>query len=555
MPKVVQNARRAQAGPPVKKARVEDLKAASTRPNPGPGRDGAKPKFSMRVGGTAERGNGRVKGKGNGNGIVKDEKDIKGKGKGKQKEEEEEDEDKGEDDDADSGDDGEEDEEEATPSKSKTTLPSQSSSKPTTKTKPKTVRLPTSFKIVAGSYEKLLYGLEGSISASHSSSSDPSAEEEAETATETAPSPYTITLKPIFIFPAHVSCIKAVAASPDGGKWLATGSADEIIKVWDLRRRKEIGGLMHHEGSVTHLHFPSRSHLLSASEDGTLCLFRARDWSVLRALRGHKGRVNAVAVHPSGKVALSVGRDKTLRMWDLMRGKGCASTKLGKEGEIVRWSTDGSLFAVQAGSTIDVYTTNMDLVHTIQHPSRLHDVHFCKRVEGDGELLLAAAEDKHLSVYDISPDPSKKPTIVALMTGHANRVKAVQTLAIALPPLPSAPSTSQRTSTTIACTVSSDGKIRVYDLAMVPPPTPSGAEKVEILPVAVYDSKGTRLTCVTLADGDMESVGDMQVGEKRKHEEGGDSEGEEDEDEEEWPEEAEDEDEEEEQEEAEMESE
>ena len=85
-----------------------------------------------------------------------------------------------------------------------------------------------------------------------------------------------------------------------------------------------------HLGSITHLVFPSRSHLLSASEDGSLCLFRARDWAVLKVLRGHKGRVNAVAVHPSGKVALSVGKDKALRMWDLMRGKGVASTKLGK---------------------------------------------------------------------------------------------------------------------------------------------------------------------------------------------------------------------------------
>jgi protein MAK11 len=48
----------------------------------------------------------------------------------------------------------------------------------------------------------------------------------------------------IFIFPAHVSYIKTVAASPQGGKWLATGSGDEIIKVWDLRRRKEVGGFM-----------------------------------------------------------------------------------------------------------------------------------------------------------------------------------------------------------------------------------------------------------------------------------------------------------------------
>ena len=190
--------------------------------------------------------------------------------------------------------------------------------------------LPTNFRIVAGTYEKLLYGLDASVSIS---SSDGNLE---------------FTLKPIFAFPAHVSCIKAVATSPHGGKWLATGSADEIVKVWDLRRRKEVGGLMHHQGkslktfpryalsndrpagSITHLHFPSRSHLLSASEDGTLCLFHTRDWSVLRAMKGHKARVNAVAVHPSGKVALSVGKDKMLRMWDLMRGKGVASTKLGK---------------------------------------------------------------------------------------------------------------------------------------------------------------------------------------------------------------------------------
>ena len=82
-------------------------------------------------------------------------------------------------------------------------------------------------------------------------------------------------------------------------------------------------------GSITDLTFPSRSHLISAAEDGTLCVFRARDWAVLRSLKGHKGRVNSVSVHPSGKVALSVGKDRTLYMWDLMRGRRAASMKLG----------------------------------------------------------------------------------------------------------------------------------------------------------------------------------------------------------------------------------
>ena len=96
---------------------------------------------------------------------------------------------------------------------------------------------PSTFNVVVGSYEKLLYGLQGSVTLSDAPS--------------TSSPPFVFNLKPIFIFPAHVSCIKAVAASPSGGKWLATGSADEIIKVWDLRRRKEVGGLMHHEGLFT----------------------------------------------------------------------------------------------------------------------------------------------------------------------------------------------------------------------------------------------------------------------------------------------------------------
>ncbi|THV02558.1 WD40 repeat-like protein [Dendrothele bispora CBS 962.96] len=369
---------------------------------------------------------------------------------------------------------------------------------------------PRTFKVIAGSYEKLLYGLEGSTS--FSSDSDSGSENK-----------LTFDLKPIFIFPAHVSCIKTVAASPNGGKWLATGSSDEIIKVWDLRRKKEIGGLMHHEGSITSLFFPSRSHLISASEDGTLCLFHARDWAVLRILKGHKARVNSVAVHPSGKVALSVGKDRTLRMWDLMRGKGVASTKLGKEGEVVRWSTDGSLFIVQTGSSIDIYNTAMSLLHTINHPSRIQDITFCAPVGSKEEILLVGAEDKKVSVYtvpssvDQEPDPLNPPKVIAEMIGHSSRIKAIQTLTIALPPSP----TSNRSSTTIMSSVSSDGKIHVYDLfdlsSLVKEKDGSKTVTVvEIQPVAVYDTKGTRLTCLALADGEVTSIPVVARNGKRK---------------------------------------
>lgn len=96
--------------------------------------------------------------------------------------------------------------------------------------------LPGSFILIAGSYEKLLYGIEGSYPPHNVDSGDGLVNRVVKP-----------DLTPIFIFPAHLAFVKCVAASP-GGKWLATGSEDEFIKVWDLRRRKEVGSLSQHTG-------------------------------------------------------------------------------------------------------------------------------------------------------------------------------------------------------------------------------------------------------------------------------------------------------------------
>lgn len=83
-------------------------------------------------------------------------------------------------------------------------------------------------------------------------------------------------------------------------------------------------------GTITALRFvPSRNMLLAASTDSTISLYRVRDWVLLRGLKGHKGRVNSVDAHPDGRVALSVGVDRMLRMWDLVAGKSVTALKLG----------------------------------------------------------------------------------------------------------------------------------------------------------------------------------------------------------------------------------
>ena len=79
--------------------------------------------------------------------------------------------------------------------------------------------------------------------------------------------------------------------------------------------------------------------------------------------------------------------------------------------------------------------------------------------------------------------------------------------------------------------MSSDGTIHVYDLHSLPQSSQSDSGKVltQIEPVVRYDSNGSRLTCVALADG--ESVDESQVaGEKRKRDHDEDNH-----EDEEWP--------------------
>lgn len=143
--------------------------------------------------------------------------------------------------------------------------------------------------------------------------------------------------------------------------------------------------------------------------------------------------------------------------------------------------------------------------------------------------MLVAAEDKKVSVYQIFEDPALPPAMIAQLAGHSNRfvrifthriidqssirVKTVETLPIALPTTSKGEDAQE--ATTIVCTISSDGKIFVYDLAALPTET---EEKMQLHPVAEYDTKGTRLTCLTVAEG-RSAAGSTVVNGKRKERE------------------------------------
>mmetsp|Transcript_628 Transcript_628/g.742 ORF Transcript_628/g.742 Transcript_628/m.742 type:complete len:556 (+) Transcript_628:156-1823(+) len=225
---------------------------------------------------------------------------------------------------------------------------------------------------------------------------------------------------------------------------LVSAGFDETIRVLDLKRHREAGETKTPQdlGTPTTTAFcpPGQgtiaspilpTHLLVGLSSGKLALYKRSDWSVAHVLSGHTGgAVSCCAVHPSGKMALSGGRDGTLRLWDLMRGRLAFVHRLSnkKEGEVVEkdkdkeegskktlpvtvaqvvWSGDGSRFAFCHGMKVTARDalTGEDLVDIVL-PARTNDITF---IGGPtGPYLACACDDGSLPVLGVGKHENDK---------------------------------------------------------------------------------------------------------------------------------------------------
>ncbi|KAF8794262.1 p21-activated protein kinase-interacting protein 1-like [Argiope bruennichi] len=244
-------------------------------------------------------------------------------------------------------------------------------------------------------------------------------------------------LRPSFATEAHLLPVKCIASSE---KYLASGSVDEAIRLFNMKTRKEIGALLHHNGTITCLEFHD-SYLLSCSEDHSICVWSTSSWQCIKTLLGHESTVNFLAVHPTGKMALSVGKDKTLRTWNLIRGRSTYVTNIKKIADIVRWSPDGSYFLVCSGNTIDIYSVeNATVVSTIDFQQKICDFTFV-----NDDLLAVGGESEHINFYDIKSEEMR----FKLKT-KANRIKALKSVSVS--------------DETFLVSASSDGCIKVWHM-------------------------------------------------------------------------------------------
>ena len=210
-----------------------------------------------------------------------------------------------------------------------------------------------------------------------------------------------------FGFHCSAGSLKAIAVS-ESGRWMVCGGMDERIHIFNVQENRAIGELSSHSGAVSSLAFVGDTHLLSGSEDSTICIWRVHDWQCLHILGGHKSGVNSIAVHPSGKIALSASKDNTLKTWNLIHGRCAFTRRLRGPADKVLWHSAGEHYLLVIGSELQLYNIadNKVCAASFSFASRVNQAVFTnpgKNVASMQQMCIAAiCDDKTLHIVDIS---------------------------------------------------------------------------------------------------------------------------------------------------------
>ncbi|XP_013378829.1 pleiotropic regulator 1 [Lingula anatina] len=130
------------------------------------------------------------------------------------------------------------------------------------------------------------------------------------------------------VISGHHGWVRSIAVEP-GNEWFATGSADRMIKIWDLASGTLKLSLTGHISTVRGIVVsPRQPYLFSCAEDKQVKCWDLEYNKVIRHYHGHLSAVHAIDLHPTIDILCTCGRDATVRVWD-MRTKACIYTLTG----------------------------------------------------------------------------------------------------------------------------------------------------------------------------------------------------------------------------------
>jgi WD40 repeat protein len=231
--------------------------------------------------------------------------------------------------------------------------------------------------------------------------------------------------EPLLHLRGHTKTVVSSAFSPDG-TWIASGSHDRTVLVWDAQTGERVlRPLEGHGSGVSCVAFsPDGRLIVSGSYDNTI-----RVWDVhtaalaIKSFEGHTDWVNSVAFSPDGKHIVSGSRDMSIRVWDVETGMLAIKPFEGHVMDVasVAFSPDGT--RIVSGSydqTVRVWDAQKGMAVTEPlkgHNNLVSSVAF----SSDGSRIVSGSCDYTIRVWHAqSGELVMKP-----LEGHSNSVSSV----------------------------------------------------------------------------------------------------------------------------------
>ncbi|MFN6478750.1 NACHT and WD repeat domain-containing protein [Nostoc sp. DedQUE07] len=218
----------------------------------------------------------------------------------------------------------------------------------------------------------------------------------------------------------HEQEVNCVAFSPDG-KFIASGSSDSTVCLWNIISNPTAEFFLGHEQEVNCLAFsPDSKFIVSGSIDGILCLWDLQGNLIIEPWQGHEEGVISVTFNPNGDSIVSVGFDGTVCLWDLQGNAITQPWRGHKEGVIsVAFSPNGdSIVSVGFDGTVCLWDLQGN---TITQPWHKHEAKIiCVAFSPDRNFIVSGSSDSTVRLWDIQGNPIGQP-----WHGHEGHVNSV----------------------------------------------------------------------------------------------------------------------------------
>ncbi len=218
----------------------------------------------------------------------------------------------------------------------------------------------------------------------------------------------------------HSNGVFALSWSPDG-KYLASGSLDATVQMWEAGTGKLIRTYRDHSGGVAAVAWsPDGKYLASGSLDTTVQMWEIGTGKLIHIYQGHKGSVRDVVWSLDGKRLASGSLDNKVIIWDTVTGKHLLTyQRHANSVNAVAWSPDGTRIA-SAGNDGMLYVWDPTTGNTIStypyHGGKVNAVGWTLR----RNLVALAGEGGSVVVWDCIPDSTTKSYL-----SHAGSILAL----------------------------------------------------------------------------------------------------------------------------------